>query len=155
VAEAVVAPTTLAEAPEREIAVDLARRGLMVGPVFLAVGAIFWQMGGLASSALALGLVILNFLAGAWLLGWAAKISPNLLMGAALGGYILRLGLITAVVLPIRDASWFEIAPFAITLIVSHLGLLVWETKYVSASLAYPGLKPAGDSLIGSAKVEE
>ena len=28
------------------------------------------------------------------------------------------------------------------TLIVAHLALLLWETRYVSASLAFPGLKP-------------
>ena len=27
-------------------------------------------------------------------------------------------------------------------MIVTHLGLLFWETRYVSASLAFPGLKP-------------
>ena len=29
------------------------------------------------------------------------------------------------------------------SIIVTHLGLLLWETKYVSASLAFPGLKPS------------
>jgi len=29
-----------------------------------------------------------------------------------------------------------------ITLIVAHLGLLFWEMRYVSLSLAHPGLKP-------------
>jgi len=46
----------------------------------------------------------------------------------------------------VRNAAWFDIAPFAITLITTHLGLLFWETKYVSATLAYPGLKPSGGS---------
>jgi len=32
--------------------------------------------------------------------------------------------------------------PLALTIGVTHLGLLIWETRYVSASLAYPGLKP-------------
>ena len=32
--------------------------------------------------------------------------------------------------------------PLGLTLIVTHLGLLIWETRHVSASLAYPGLKP-------------
>ena len=27
---------------------------------------------------------------------------------------------------------------------ITHLGLLFWETRYVSATLAYPGLKPRG-----------
>jgi hypothetical protein len=32
--------------------------------------------------------------------------------------------------------------PLALTILVTHLGLLAWETRYVSATLAYPGLKP-------------
>jgi hypothetical protein len=32
-----------------------------------------------------------------------------------------------------------------ITVIVTHLGLLFWELRYVSASLAFPGLKPASN----------
>ena len=32
--------------------------------------------------------------------------------------------------------------PLGITIIVTHLGLLFWEMKYISASLAFPALKP-------------
>ena len=28
------------------------------------------------------------------------------------------------------------------TILITHVGLLMWETRYVSISLAYPGLKP-------------
>ena len=34
------------------------------------------------------------------------------------------------------------LVPFGVTIIVTHLGLLFWETRYVSASLAFPALKP-------------
>ncbi len=142
VAEAAAASLAPTEAPEREIALDLFRRGLIVGPVLVAGCTIFWGMDGLVSSSFALVLVLVNFLAGAWLIDWAVKISPQMLMVAVLGGFVLRMGVLTAAVFPIRDASWFGIAPFAITLIATHLGLLFWETKYVSATLAYPGLKP-------------
>ena len=42
----------------------------------------------------------------------------------------------------VKDLPWVEMVPLAITLLVTHLGLLLWETRYVSLSLAYPGLKP-------------
>ena len=35
-----------------------------------------------------------------------------------------------------------SIVLLGITVIVTHVGLLFWETRHVSASLAYPGLKP-------------
>jgi hypothetical protein len=40
--------------------------------------------------------------------------------------------------------SWVNLFALCLTLIVAHLGLLVWELRYVSASLAFPGLAPAG-----------
>jgi hypothetical protein len=42
----------------------------------------------------------------------------------------------------VRHASWFSKGAFGLTIIVTHLGLLIWETRFVSASLAFPGLKP-------------
>ena len=43
----------------------------------------------------------------------------------------------------LRHASWIDFPMLGITLVGTHLGLLVWETKYVSLSLAAPGLRPA------------
>ena len=130
------------DAPEREVATDILRRGLVISPMLLLLALIFWGLSGLSSSAVALGIVLANFLAGAWIIDWAVKISPQLLMSAVLGGFVFRMGVITATVLPIRNQTWFEIMPFALVLILLHLGLLIWETRYVSATLRYPGLKP-------------
>ena len=131
-----------ASAPEREIARDLAVRTLLVAPVMLAVGVIFWGWSGLWSSGYGLIIVVVNFLVGAAIITWSAKISPAVMFGAVMFGFIARLGIITAAVLPIRGSDWFEVAPFAISLLVTHIGLLAWETRHVAASLAYPGLKP-------------
>ena len=62
--------------------------------------------------------------------------------GAALFGFLIRLGLITIAVLLVRNEPWVELVPLGISLIISHLGLLFWEMRFVSASLAFPGLKP-------------
>jgi len=35
----------------------------------------------------------------------------------------------------------------AVTILATHLGLLFWELRYVSASLAYPGLKPTSKEI--------
>jgi hypothetical protein len=64
------------------------------------------------------------------------------MMGAAMFGYIGRLALITVAVIAVHNQWWVEIVPLGLTLIVTHLGLLLWETKFVSVSLAFPGLKP-------------
>lgn len=130
-------------APERQVARDLAKRGLLVLPALLLVGYLGWGASGAASVGYAVLLVVANFLVAAALLGWAARISLGLLMGVSLFGFVLRLGAISAAVLLVSDQAWVEPAPLGITLVVTHLGLLFWETKFVSASLAFPGLKPS------------
>lgn len=129
-------------APEKELARDLARRALPVAPVALIAGAIGWGLDGAVSAGYGLVLVVLNFAVAAALMTWSARISLPMLMSAVLAGYVVRLGLITAAVVLVRDTGWAELVPLGFTIILAHLGLLVWEMKYVSASLAFPGLKP-------------
>ena len=128
--------------PERQVARDMVRRGLIVSPVALLVGLVGWQVAGVASVAAALVIVLVNFLLAAGIVTAAAKVSPAILMGASMFGYVLRLLLIFLAFVLIRDLSWFRAFPFGFTIIVAHLGLLVWELRHVSASLAFPGLKP-------------
>ena len=129
-------------APEADIARHLARRAVLVAPVFLLVGVLGWGLDGLLSSALALVLVAVNFRLGAAIITRAAQISINALYGAVLGGYVVRLALMTAVVLVVKAVGLLATVPFAITLLVTHLGLLAWESRHVAMTLAAPGLKP-------------
>ena len=48
----------------------------------------------------------------------------------------------TAVMLAVRNQPWIDLVALGVTVLVTHLGLLFWELRYVSASLAYPALKP-------------
>jgi ABC-type nickel/cobalt efflux system permease component RcnA len=79
-------------------------------------------------------------------LAWAARLGPTMLMGVALFGYLARLGLITVAVLAVAGAGWVNVIPLGLALVVTHLGLLVWEARYVSMSLAWPGVKPRKES---------
>jgi len=130
-------------APESDIARHLARRAVLVAPVFLVGGLIGWGPTGLFSAALGLVLVAVNFRLGAAIITRATQISINALYGAVLGGYVARLGLMTAVVLVVKAGGWLATVPFAITLLVTHLGLLVWESRHVALTLAAPGRRPA------------
>jgi hypothetical protein len=129
-------------APEAEVVRDMARRGLMVSPLLVGLCAIIWSGHGAISSAYGIAVVLLNFALAAFLITTTARISLGLMMGAALFGYLIRLGLIFCAWLVVRHASWFSKGAFGLTIIVTHLGLLIWETRFVSASLAFPGLKP-------------
>lgn len=130
-------------APEAAIVRDLVKRGLWVAPIFVALGAIGWGVNGAWSVAYGLVLVLANFTLAALLVSYTAKISYAVMMGSMMFGYLLRLGIIAIAVFVVRQASWVELLPLGLTIIVAHLGLLFWELRYVSLSLAYPGLKPA------------
>ena len=129
---------------ERQVVTDMVRRALPVLPVVVVLAGLGWGAAGAASSAYAIGLVLVNFLFSAVLLETAARISLPLLMVAAVGGFVVRLAMISAAVLLVKDQSWVALVPLSITLIVTHLGLLVWESRHISASLAFPAVKPAG-----------
>ncbi len=128
---------------ELEVSLDIVKRGLLVAPVLIAVAALIWGGDGAWSCAFAVALVLINFLLSAALISYSAKISMAMLMGATMFGYLFRLGLITVAVLLVKDTDWISLPALGATIIVTHLGLLIWELKYVALSLAYPGLKPA------------
>ena len=136
------APPGTPEAPERDVALDVVRRSVFFAVPLLAAGALGWQWSGVWSVGLALGLVLVNLVLGAAVIGWGVRLGPNGLMAAALGGYAMRLGIVAAAVLPLIRFDWFELLPFAVSLVVTHIGLLVVESRHVAATAAFPGLKP-------------
>lgn len=118
------------------------KRGLWVAPALIIVFGLIWGAAGAWSTAYGIALICVNFVVAATINAWAARISPAMLGAAAMFSFLLRLGLIFLAVLLVREASWVSLVPLGITIVVTHLGLLFWEMKFVSASLAFPGLKP-------------
>ncbi|MFM8248851.1 MAG: hypothetical protein ACKOAE_06335, partial [Acidimicrobiaceae bacterium] len=96
--------------------------------------------------AYALAIVFGNFGLAAALVAYTARISYAVMMASMMFGYLLRMGLVAVAVFAVRNFDWVEFIPLGITIIVAHLGLLFWEMRYVSLSLAYPGLKPRKQS---------
>ena len=129
-------------APEVGISNDMIKRGLLVAPLLIAVCGVIWGGDGAWSSAYGIAIVLANFALAAGLIAGAARISLALMMGATLFGYLIRLGLIFLAVYLVKDAAWISLPALGSTIIVTHLGLLFWEMKYVALSLAHPGLKP-------------
>lgn len=135
-------PDGTAPGVEMEVALDLGRRALWLTPILVAAFGAIWGINGALSTLYAIALVVANFLLAAVLLTTTARISVGLMMGAALFGYLARLGLIFAAVWLVSDAAWVEIVPLCLAIIITHLGLLFWEMRHISATLAHPGLKP-------------
>jgi hypothetical protein len=136
--------TTRFEGPAPEVAVsaDMIKRGLIAAPVLIAVCAVIWGSNGAWSSAYGIAIVLVNFALAAAMIAGAARISLGLMMAAVLFGYLIRLALVFLAVWLVKDTSWISLPALGSTIIVTHLGLLFWEMKYVAMSLAYPGLKP-------------
>ncbi len=130
--------------PAAQVAFDIVKRGLFISPVLVLGGAAIWGTDGAASVAYGLAIVLANFALAAALIAWSSRISLALLMATTLFGFLIRLALIFVAVWLVQDASWVNFVALGLTIIVSHLGLLFWEMRYVSASLAFPGLKPSG-----------
>lgn len=139
-----------APAVERELAFDMARRGLWVAPAIVALAALVWGGDGAWSALVAVAVVLVNLALAAISLSWAARRSLTLLMAVAMGGFLVRMALVTVVMLAVRDQPWIDLVALGVTVVVTHLGLLFWELRYVSASLAFPALKPGDKEAVPS-----
>lgn len=139
--------------PAYQVALDIIKRGAIVGPLLVGVGAAIWGVPGAGAVAYALGLVLVNFWLSAAIIAATSRISLALLMAGVMFGFLLRLGLIFLAVWLVRDVGWVNMLALGIAIIVTHLGLLAWELKYISASLAYPGLKPKRAEVVAAQEV--
>ncbi len=137
---------TLDTAPEMSVSLDMVRRGIYVSPILIIFCGVIWGTQGLAGSSYGVALVFVNLIAAAAIIKYTAPISLGLLMGAVMFGYVFRLAFLFGAVVPLRNATWISLPALGLTMLVTHIGLLVWEIKYVSMSLAFPGLKPKNNS---------
>jgi hypothetical protein len=126
---------------EANIAIDMVKRSVVFIPVLLIIGVIAGGSKGAASTGFAIAVVLANFLLSAFALSWAARISFIALGMAAMFGFLIRLGLITAAVLLVRQQEWVSIPVLGIMIVVTHLALLLWELRFVSLSFSSPGVR--------------
>ncbi len=138
--------------PEVSVSTDMVKRGLLVAPLLIAVCGLIWGVDGAASSAYGIAIVLVNFALAAGIVAFTARISLQVMMAAVLVSYLLRLALIFLAVYLVKDTGWISLPALGATIIFTHLGLLVWEMKYVAMSLAYPGLKPQPSTVSQSKK---
>ncbi len=130
-------------AVEREVAVDLAKRAAIISPVVLLVALVVSGVDGLAGAAIALVLVAGNFLVGAFSLQWAGRHGPTALAVTAVGGFLVRMAIVLGVIVAVQDVV--NVYWLLGVLVVTHVGLLIWESRHLSISLAAPGLKASRD----------
>jgi ABC-type microcin C transport system permease subunit YejB len=120
----------------------MAKRGLLVSPVLVIAGAIGWGAHGAFSVLLALAIVLVNFAASAAVVRKINDLPQSFIQMFVLGGFLVRMLFVLGAITLAGHLSWVSKVPLGVAIIVTHLGLLFWETRHISASLAYPGLKP-------------
>lgn len=118
--------------PERE----LVRRVLpFAAPAFalaLVIGALVGGRDVAWSAALGIVVVAVNFAANGLSLAWAARISPNVLFGVAMGGFVVRLGAVLVVMLLLDRLAFFSPTAFIAALVPATVALLVLEIRLLS-----------------------
>ena len=87
------------------------------------------------SAAIAVAIVFANFAVHGWSLAWAAPISPVILYAVALGGFIVRLGIIVAILVALRTLPWFSTVAFLAALVPTTIALLAFEMRQLSGRL--------------------
>ena len=75
------------------------------------LASVIWGLSGLACGSIALGIVLKNFIAGAWIIDWAVKISPQLLDERSIRRICPSDGSYHWDYFAYENQAWFEIMP--------------------------------------------
>jgi len=122
-------------APERELIRRISPFALPVAIAAFALGTLLDGTDAGWSAAIAIAVVYLNFVAHGSSLALAASISPTVLFAVGVGGFLVRLGVIVAVIALLQQTDWFSIVAFIVALIPSTVALLVVEMKLLSGRM--------------------
>ena len=121
--------------PERE----LIRR---IAPFLLPATLLAFAIGAMAdgpyagwSAAIEIAIVSLNFIVHGWSLAWAARISPVVVYGVGLGGFVVRLGVIVLVIALLDRQAWFSLPAFLAALVPATIILLAAEMRLLAGHL--------------------
>jgi len=122
----------------------LVRTALVIAPLVLCAAGMWRGGNGAGSAAFGLALAGANLFISATGLDWAAMVSPTAVAAVALGGYVARLAVITIVVLLMKDLSWVDLPAMSISIVIGHLGLLIWEARTIHLAAEPAPSGPAG-----------
>jgi hypothetical protein len=135
--------------PEQEIL----RRILPFGPLAMVVALVVgrmasdWNVG--VSAAIGVAVVYVNSLVHGLSLSWAAKVSLTALYGVGLGGFVVRLGAILALLFGLSRTAFFSPHAFLAAVVPATVVLLAYEMSLLGGVLGR-GLPAATDGPVKS-----
>ena len=125
-------PVRSGDAIELRLARSAALFVVVLGIPVVAVAGLLAGTPGALSAAIGAAVVIGMFLMAGALMSWAARISPTALMGAVLGGYLLRLMVYALLILVLRRVEWLSGPSLAISTAILLVAVLAYEVRTVS-----------------------
>jgi hypothetical protein len=121
--------------PERE----MVRRILPLSVPAIALAIVLgWVLSGpaaAASAAIGATLVFVNFVAYAYSLAYAARISLVVLYAAGLGGFVVRMGIFVAILVGLRELDWFSTVAFIAAFVPATVVLLALEVRLLGGRM--------------------
>jgi hypothetical protein len=121
--------------PEREMVRRILPLSVPAIALAVLVGWLLRGPGAAASAGIGVGLVVANFVAYAYSLTYAARISLVVLYAVALGGFIVRLGVFVVILVALRQLEWFSTVAFIAAFVPATVALLVLEIKLLGGRL--------------------
>jgi len=121
--------------PEREMVRRALRPGLAVVPVAYVAGLALGGTAAAASAAIGSVLVLANFSAHGLSLAWASTVSVTAVQVVALGGVVVRLGIIVGLMFVLNAVAWFSPLAFGLAVVPGTLALLAYEAKLALGGL--------------------
>jgi hypothetical protein len=109
--------------------------GLLAAPVASGVAYLLGGGGTAVSALIGVAVVVANFAAHGLSLAWAAGVSITAVHAVALGGVVVRLGVIVALMFLLDRTPFFSPLAFGLTAVIGTLILLVYEARLVQKGL--------------------
>ena len=129
----------------------MVRRALVpvsvAAPIAFVVGVLAADAGAGWSAVIGVAVVLVNFAAHGLSLAWASRISVSTVHAVALGGVVVRLGVIVGLLFLLDAMAWFSPLAFGLAVVPGTLALLAFEAKLtlggVGTELQIPADVPA------------
>lgn len=121
--------------PERELMRRIVPFALPAAALAFAIGALVADTAAGWSAAIGIAVVSANFVAHGLSTAWAATISPVLLYAVGLCGFVIRLGVILAIIALLDHTAWFSVVAFIAAVVPSTILLLGAEMKLLSGRM--------------------
>ena len=109
------------------------RSGLLLAPVAVLLGSLAGAPGAI-SAAIGIAVVLANFAAHGLSLAWAAGVSVSAVHAVALGGFVLRMGVIVGLLFALRPLDFFSPLAFGLAVAGGTIALLVHEARIMASA---------------------